>query len=266
MLSIFAVVSLLPISQASSDLRRFKVVIDPGHGGHDKGATSDGGTESDVVLRISQILANRLNEKGRFEAILTRTTDKAVDLRERSAMANKKRADLFVSIHANSHVSPSARGTEFYIPSQLSPNEESMFLAERENGLAMEVAGGSENQGDLDAIVEDLQRTANARVSLDFAQALERSWRRKFPARKTKVQQGPFSVLLGTVAPSVLIEVAYLSNPSEAQELSQSSTHNSMADAIGDGIEGFVENLDKKGRSRHSLENAKFEPLANEPH
>lgn len=248
------------------------IVIDPGHGGSDHGATNESVKESEVVLDISRMVAKQLTENSKYKIILTRDSNTAVDLRERSEIANRAKADVFISVHANSSTSPTIRGAEFYIASQMAPDEEAMFLADRENTAGKEDQEESNQPAevaavktDLEAILEDLKRTYSYRRSLDLAKSVETAWRSTFPGRKASIQQGPFAVLLSTIAPSLLVEVAYVSNSSESKELAAEKSRVAMASAISKGIEAFLalptaENIDKAKAQSHIGDHAYKRP------
>jgi N-acetylmuramoyl-L-alanine amidase len=271
------VITFLSAKTAHSATKPLTIVIDPGHGGSDHGATNDTVKESEVVLEISRLLAKQLGDESKYKIILTRDSNKAVELRQRSYIANRAKADLFVSIHANSSTSPNVRGAEFYIASQMPPDEESMFLADRENtsGEKTSEIESSEEKGpnpevsavktDLEAILEDLKRSHCYKRSLDLARAVEAAWKTSFPGRKASIQQGPFAVLLSTLAPSLLIEVAYVSNASESKELISEKSRVAMATAIAKGIESFIasptiENIDKSTTQSHIDDHAYKRP------
>lgn len=229
----------------------FLVVIDPGHGGNDGGAKSDVAKESTIALAVSQSLAESLKRDGRFEVKMTRVNDDFVTLEDRAEMANKAKADLFISIHTNWSEDPKARGKEIYFQNQLPPDEESLFLASRENqGKKM---GRTENAptvaNDVTSILEDLKRSSRIQASGRFAEFLLQNWPSDGVRRHTPLRQAPFFVISNLNMPSALVELGYLSHPAEAAKLVQPEFQKRLATALTNGIIQFKEMLDKRPRS-----------------
>lgn len=227
-----------------------KIIIDPGHGGQDKGAVFNGTKESDLTLQISTRLHSLLRQRG-FEVVMTRETDRHVSLAERARIAREHEGHLFLSIHTNSSGDIKAHGMEVYFENQLPADEESMFLANKENSDLKQkeetgwplrpIAEADHLSGDLLNIVQDLQRNFRIQTSSRFALQLAENWRgRKRPTENT-VHQAPFYVLKNVNMTSALIEVGFISNISEAEELKSASYQNEIVRGILNGIEGFTQ-------------------------
>lgn len=232
----------------------FKVVIDPGHGGTDAGAISDKIKESDITLDISKKLVSLLKKDPEFQPILTRNSDVVIHLSDRSRIAKKSKADLFISIHANSSTDLSAKGAEFYFQSQMPPNEETLFLASRENeGHEHQDEDDDSEKGDLAVIVDDLKKNEYVYNSEIFAETLVDQWKRKLPIRHEPIRQGPFHVLVSVPMPSVLIEVGYVTNNKELRRLTDNSNQNQIAEIIYKSIKNYKEKMDKSEFSSHII-------------
>ncbi|MEZ5290217.1 MAG: N-acetylmuramoyl-L-alanine amidase [Vicinamibacterales bacterium] len=189
-----------------------RIVIDPGHGGHDPGTPTTGTTEARLVLDVALRLEKLLEQDG-FEVVLTRRTDVFIPLEERTAIANRENADLFVSIHANSGRDPKARGVEVYYLSFAS-NPEAEAVAARENATS---TGGMHN---LPSIVRAIALNNKLDESRDFAQMVQRSLASRLSKTNTGmrdrgVKKAPFVVLIGANMPSILAEVGFITNRQE---------------------------------------------------
>ncbi|MDX1577103.1 MAG: N-acetylmuramoyl-L-alanine amidase [Gemmatimonadota bacterium] len=223
----------------------WRVVIDPGHGGHDPGTLGRRSREKDVVLAISRMLHEELRERERIEPYLTREGDVYVAHDVRSALAVERGGDLFVSIHANGVNDARARGFEtiFLGPAR---SEEARQVALRENrGPSVEESAGS--TGDLAFILTGLDRTENLDESRRFAGFVQNAIREARGGRSPDrgVKQGPWWVLLGALArmPSVIVEVGFLSNESEERFLTSADGQRLMARAIADAIVAYRRDL-----------------------
>ncbi len=229
---------LVPIGQQLG-LKIRRVVLDPGHGGHDPGSIGRKGTrESTVTLAIAKKLAARLEARG-LQVVLTRDDDSYVKLEDRTRKANSVKGDLFVSIHCNAAPSKKLQGIETYTLNT-SANRYSIRLAAQEN--ATSEAGVS----DLQYILADLTAKANTSESVQLAKGVQRSLvRTARNAYPNIVDHGTkealFFVLLGAKMPSILIETAFLSNPEEEQRLRSARYQDLVAKAIADGIQDFLE-------------------------
>ncbi|MCM2282708.1 MAG: N-acetylmuramoyl-L-alanine amidase [Bdellovibrionaceae bacterium] len=228
------------------------VVIDPGHGGVDTGATRGSIRESHIALSVAKKLAEHLRADNRFTVTLTRESDIALTLPERAAVAKRVKADLFISIHANASEDPRAQGVEFWFQNQLPANEESLFLVSRENqshesSNRGQSHGGDETpspQRDVSRIIEDLHRNHRIAASSDFSQTLLSAWyaegRRK---NKNAIRQAPFFVVSEVHVPSVLVELGFLSHENEGPRLSDVSHQALMARHLSEGVSQFASRL-----------------------
>jgi N-acetylmuramoyl-L-alanine amidase len=225
---------------------RLRLVLDPGHGGHDPGAGGVGGLrEKDVVLDIALRLAEKARRDGRFEVHLTRTGDTFVPLDERSARANASGADLFVSIHANAAPNPELNGLETYYLNNTG-DRATIRLARMENGLAS-AAGAAGDGSDVAFILSDLVQSYKVEESVELADAIQRSalaggraWRPEL--RDLGVKAGPFFVLVGAGMPAVLVEVSFLTHPEEGRALGERAYRDSIAEGLLRGLVRFIEN------------------------
>ncbi len=257
MLKTLIVLSLFivsPVLLAST----FKVVIDPGHGGTDAGAVGKQNSnkikESDITLSISKRVAQQLKKETSIETVLTRTNDSSINLSQRSKIAKDAKANLFISIHANSSTDSSARGAEVYFQSQMPPDEESLFLANRENeGHVHEVLNEEPLSGDLAVIIDDVKRSQYAYDSQLFAETLISFWQKDLRLRHNPIKQGPFHVLVSVPMPSVLVEIGFVSNRRELAKLLDSAYQNKIAEVISKGIKNYKEKMDKSEFSSHII-------------
>ncbi len=216
-----------------------RVIVDPGHGGHDPGALGpDGLNEKDVVLAIGLKLAEKLKEEMGLDVVMTRSTDVFIPLEERTAIANKVNADLFVSIHANASLNKSAAGIETYYLN-LAKTDKAKQVAARENNTSLEKVGL------LQTILFDLMANYkindSARLAEEVQKALySRVSRRHHEARNLGVKQGPFYVLVGATMPSILVEAAFISNDQEAELLRDPQYQEATATGIMEGIRNYL--------------------------
>jgi N-acetylmuramoyl-L-alanine amidase len=222
--------------------RAIVIAIDPGHGGHDPGAIGKGKTkEKDVALAVSRELAARINAERGMKAILIRDGDYYVDHRQRMAIARKHKADLFVSIHADAVKDRRANGATVYALSlKGASDEEARLLAERENA-AVQVGGVSLEDKDqvLAEVLLDLSQNAAMSASLDVGSQVIRELAKIIKVRRRSVQQAGLLVLKSPDTPSILVETAYISNPSEEKMLRDRSHQGRLANAILAGIRAY---------------------------
>lgn len=218
-----------------------RIVIDPGHGGHDPGARARGLTEADLVLDIALRLERLLLQQPGVEVVLTRRADVYVALEERTAIANRVGADLFLSIHANASRAANARGVETYVLN-FATNPEAEAVAAREN------AGSSKTMSSLPEIVRAIALNNKIDESLDLARMVqaalyERLRRVDRNTRSLGVKQAPFMVLVGATMPGVLAEIAFLTNSREAALLKTERYRQQIAQALFDGIMRYQRSL-----------------------
>jgi N-acetylmuramoyl-L-alanine amidase len=220
-----------------------RIVIDPGHGGHDPGARGGGTTEAELVLDVSLRLAQLLEKVPGLEVVLTRKTDDYVPLQERTAIANREAADLFLSIHANANSSAQAQGIETYFLN-FATTLSATAVAAREN------AASGQSMGELPDVVKTIALNNKIDESRDFATFVQREMVTKLrPANKTirdlGVKQAPFVVLIGAAMPSVLAEVSFMTNPQEAKLLKSSAYRQRIAEALFEAVRTYQTSLKK---------------------
>jgi len=229
----------IPKAPATSTLRR--IVVDAGHGGKDPGAVGKSGTlEKDVTLQMAKALSKELTKLIGCEVILTRSGDVYLPLEERTAIANKVGADLFVSLHANANKNRKAHGVETYYLN-FSKNDKAAAVAARENGTSIKQVS------DLELILFDLMANAkineSSRLATVIQQGLVKGLSKKYSnVRDLGVRQGPFYVLLGATMPSVLVETAFISHPREEKRLKSRDYQKSAAKAIAEAIKDYAVN------------------------
>lgn len=224
-----------------------KIMLDAGHGGKDSGAVCDHLKESNLALKITKKLGAFLEKDKDFEVYYTRSEDHFVDLDKRVLMSEKLGADLFLSIHINSSPDSRARGKEIYFQNLLPPEEESLYLAKLENDGKPENSDEDETSSDLQLILQDLKKNHKALMSSQLSEALLRNWGVKGIRRQRPIRQAPFLVVTKTKIPSVLVEVGYLTNSKEAQNLDNSNYQDRLASGLYMGIKEFKELIDKRG-------------------
>lgn len=223
-----------------SKIRR--IVIDPGHGGHDPGAVGLGGLqEKDVVLSMGLHLRKMLKNELGLDVVMTRSTDVFIPLEERTAIANKVNADLFVSIHANAAPNRNASGIETYYLN-LAKSEKIAQLAAKENGTSLEKVSV------LQAILFDLMASYKLNDSAHLAEEVQKTLHKKVRTRfgdvkSLGVKQGPFYVLVGATMPSILVETAFISNHMEEERLRDAAYQELTATGILEGIRSYINSV-----------------------
>jgi N-acetylmuramoyl-L-alanine amidase len=219
-----------------------RIVVDPGHGGHDPGALgSNGSREKDIVLQIALKLARKLHEELGLDVVMTRSTDVFIELKERTAIANKVGADLFVSIHANASLNHNSSGIETYYLN-LAKTEKVAQLAAQENGTTLEKVSL------LQAVLFDLMANYKLNDSAHLADEVQKAVYGKVGGKYTGVRnlgvkQGPFYVLVGATMPSILVETAFVSNPQEESRLNDPAYQDLTAEGIVEGIRAYITGL-----------------------
>jgi len=227
---------------------RVRVMIDPGHGGKDPGAIGPTGLkEKDVVLAIGRKIREKLSGSGEFDVRMTRDEDVFIPLEERTAMANKGRADIFVSLHINASRNRSAEGFSTYVLSRGASNREDLELAARENGVPIGKLQG------VKFIIDDMFTGARKNESLRLAKtvndAVVRHVSTRFPgAQSLGLKQAPFYVLVGARMTAVLVEASFISNAREESRLRDTS----CLDGIADGVVEAVRYYGRNGIFAHS--------------
>jgi N-acetylmuramoyl-L-alanine amidase len=220
---------------------RPKIVLDPGHGGDDPGA-SGYAVEKDVTLDVARRLATLLRKRLGAEVVLTRETDETLALKERTARANAEDADLFVSIHANANPTGRSRGIETYYLDN-STDRGTLRLAKMENGL--DLLNPPAGEASLRYILSDLVQVGKLDASVQLARSVQRGLVRRLRRRHADVvdlgvKRGPFYVLVGAYMPCVLVEVAFLSHPVEGRRLARRDYRVEVAEGLYTGIERFL--------------------------
>ena len=237
-----AAAPLRPAHAPANTGRDIIVAIDAGHGGQDPGASGHGGThEKDVVLAIARALARRVDAEPGMKAYLTRDSDYFVVLRDRIDRARAARADLFVSVHADSIANREVAGSSVYVLSERgASNEAARWLAQREN--AADLKGGvslGDKSGQIASVLMDLSQTASIGSSMEAAERVLGQLDHVGEIRKSQVQQAPFLVLKSPDIPSMLVETAYISNPGEEARLKTASHQEAIASAIFTGLRDY---------------------------
>ena len=219
-----------------------KIVIDPGHGGHDTGTIGPNGLEEkDLVLEVGRRLGKLLESRLGAEVVYTRKDDTFIPLETRTAIANQQRADLFISIHANSSRDPSARGVEtYYLNFTSSPD--ALDVAARENAVS------EKSIFELQDLVKKIALKEKIEESREFAgdvqDALHSGLAAKSPAiRNRGVKKAPFIVLIGANMPSILAEISFVSNPTDARRLETSEYRQRIAESLYRGISKYADGL-----------------------
>jgi N-acetylmuramoyl-L-alanine amidase len=219
-----------------------KIVIDPGHGGHDTGTIGPNGLEEkDLVLEVGRRLGKLLETRLGAEVVYTRKDDTFIPLETRTAIANQQRADLFISIHANSSQDPDARGVEtYYLNFTSSP--EALEVAARENAVS------EKSIYELQDLVKKIALKEKIEESREFAgdvqESLHSGLAAKSPAiRNRGVKKAPFIVLIGANMPSILAEISFVSNPTDEHRLETSQYRERIAESLYHGIAKYVDGL-----------------------
>jgi len=218
-----------------------RIVIDPGHGGHDPGAMTDGFSEAALVLDVALRLEKLLAKQPGVEVVLTRRANVFVPLEERTAIANREGADLFLSIHANASEDDRVRGIETYFLN-FAPNPAAEAIAAREN------AASARTMRQLPDIVKAIALNNKLDESRDFASLVQAAMmdRLKRANKRVKdlgVKQAPFVVLIGATMPSVLAEIAFLTNHQEATLLRGGTYRQQIAEALFNGVMRYQRSL-----------------------
>jgi len=220
-----------------------RVVIDPGHGGKDPGCFSKGGVkEKDIVLNLARILADKLKQQLGLEAILTRNRDVFISLEKRTAFANVKKADLFVSLHINAHKLRNVHGLETYFLN-MATDERAVMVAAREN------ATSEKHISDLQKILNDLMLNTKINESSRLAHEVQKGMVSRIKKRYKKVKslgvkQAPFYVLIGAEMPAVLVETGFITNAGERKRLQSKKYLETLSDGIVAGVKAYVESID----------------------
>lgn len=244
-----------PVVRAPEVRRPFVVVVDAGHGGHDPGALGGSGLrEKDVTLAISRRLVDRLNAERGMRGVLTRRDDRFLDLRARMEAARSANADLFISIHADAARNRSARGSTVYVLSEKAASDEaSRRLAARENAALIGGVELGNKDPVLASVLMDLSQNASISSSIAVGDAVLGRMGRLGRLHRPSVQQAPFMVLKSPDVPSILVETAYISNPTDERNLRSSRHQDALAGAILDGVRKYFASNPPVGRPATTL-------------
>lgn len=243
---------LLPLTSAipapttaSSVVKKPLIVLDPGHGGKDPGAISQSGRyEKNLTLTMAKETKKILESSGKYRVLLTRDKDVALALRERIAFAHKNKADLFISIHADSAKNKNAKGLSVYTISERASDKEAMALAERENKadiiLGIDLSGETQ---EVSNILIDLAKRDTMEKSSHYANLLVSKMASQVTLVKDAHRYAGFVVLKSPNIPSVLIELGYLSNKQEEKLLAQSAYRNRLSKSILQAVDAYFSTI-----------------------
>ncbi len=241
-IQIFILASLIATSTFAAT---WTVLIDPGHGGADRGAVYTGIKESELVLAVSQKLRQRFENDPRFRIQLSRDSDITMGLPDRVRKAEDLKADLIISIHANASEDARARGVELYVQNPMANDEETLFLAHQESQIVVPTKtqedGSLSKSKDVSAILEDLRRQNKFFKSLELSELLKKSWQNLRPKALVSIKQAPFFVISQGRIPSVLVEIGFLSHPQESQLLKDPRYQKEVAQIIHQGILKYLD-------------------------
>ena len=221
-----------------------KIVIDPGHGGKDPGCYLRGGIkEKNIVLSLAKTLSRKIEKRLGCEAILTRRKDVFLSLENRTAFANMKKADLFISLHINAHKQKSIHGLETYFLN-MATDKRAVMVAAREN------ATSEKNISDLQTILNDLMLNTkiseSSKLAYNVQQGMIFSIKKRYKRVKSLgVKQAPFYVLIGAEMPAILVETGFITNPTEKKRLLSQTYLESLADGIVRGVDAYIKSMDK---------------------
>lgn len=216
------------------------VVIDPGHGGSETGATGPSGThEKEITLILARALKRRLESRMAVKVVLTRNEDAGLPLNLRSAIANQNKADLFISIHLNSVRGTSAHGAETYFLATAASDARAQASAERENVDHPETASSTGSNRDLQMILWDLAQTLHLSESQRLAALIQEELNQTLKLRNRGVKQAPFTVLMGAASPAVLVELGFISNPDEEAKLLEPAYRADLVESLVRAIMRF---------------------------
>jgi N-acetylmuramoyl-L-alanine amidase len=227
--------------------KSYTIVLDAGHGGKDPGNLGNGFKEKDIALKVARIIGKDLEKHTDIRIIYTRDEDVFIDLWKRGDIANTAKADLFVSIHCDSHTS-SAYGAGTFVLG-LRGNKKNLEIAKRENAVILlednykEKYVGFDPNSAESVIGLSLLQEENLDKSLEIASIIQNNFANKLKRLDRKVKQDNFQVLRETIMPSVLIELGFLTNINEGAFLDSNSGQKQMANAIVEAIESYVDHL-----------------------
>ena len=242
LLAAFAVCPVFGQAPAEQGQRIQTMVIDPGHGGMETGAKGKfGNLEKDITLAISLKLKALVERNMGFEVVLTRDKDVDVSVENRSAIANNRKAGLFISIHANGAVQKKAAGSETFFLSLNATDEETRRLAYLENNSsALQSRIDPSSDDDLMMILWDMAQTAYIKQSSQLAELVQEELDALLGTKNRGIKQAPFKILAGVACPAILVEAAFISNPEEEQKLASEDFQVKVAEAIYRGLARYL--------------------------
>lgn len=239
------------VTQVAEPLGLRRIVIDPGHGGKDRGAIGPSGLkEKDVTLDLARRLKRALNRTGDYEVKLTREADSSLSLKARTGIANNFKADLFISLHLNAIPAQNARGSETYY---LSLVEDGSFDSAHYNNETDETDETVDDEADeLELILWDMAQAKHLDDSFRFAKNIQEEFNNLAGIRSRGVKQAPMKVLKGAQMPAVLVEVAFLTNPQEEQKLKSAAFREKIIRSMMNAILTFDREVQLRSQSATS--------------
>lgn len=230
------------------DIILHTIVIDPGHGGEDTGAIGPSGVkEKDITLALAKRLEDIIVGHLKVKVVLTRRDDTFLPLEERTAIANRNKADLFISIHTNAAFRQGASGVETFFLSFDASDDEARRVAAFENGIiTLEDNATREDTDELKDILWDMAQTEFLNESGLLAEMVQVNLCRDMEVEDRGVKQAPFLVLMGAAMPAILVEVGFITNPTEEKRLASGEVQDAIARSLFRSIAGFEEVLKAK--------------------
>jgi N-acetylmuramoyl-L-alanine amidase len=229
------------------------MVLDAGHGGHDPGATGPTGlTEKELVLDVTRRVRKMVEDRLGIKVLLSRDSDTFIALRDRTSYANRERADVFVSIHANAHRQAASEGVEIYFLSSEATDSAARQVAALENAVTSfekPAPGGRARADVVKSILWDLAQSEFQAESSQLAETVLDSMTRSLRIPNRGVKQAGFYVLGGAAMPAVLIEIGFVTNPREERKLRDSKYRDEIAAAIYAGLAEYKRRWDQRART-----------------
>ncbi|MDD2304621.1 MAG: N-acetylmuramoyl-L-alanine amidase [Prolixibacteraceae bacterium] len=266
LISLFISGNSFSASTAKENSKQMVVVIDPGHGGKDPGAVSKGIQEKDVVLGIGLKLGKYINENfPDVKVVFTRNTDVFVPLIDRSRIANRNKADLFISLHANTCGTPSLRGTETFVLG-LHRSNDNLDVAKKENSVILmednyrQTYEGFDPNSSESYIMFEMVQDNYLDQSLSFADDIQRQFKSRLESSNRGVKQAGFLVLRESSMPSVLVETGFVSNQAEANYLKSEEGQHVIASSIFDAFRKFKSRSSGSATSARHTANSNTKP------
>ncbi len=248
----FLLVMIMPCQSQDLTNKQWVIVIDPGHGGKDPGALGAFSKEKDVVLAIALKTGKYIDENIKnAKVIYTRTGDTYPELRERPEIANRNKADLFISIHANSAPQKNVRGAETYVMG-VAKNQQNLEVAMKENEVILlendhsAKYEGFDPKSEVSYIMFSLTQKVFQEQSIDLASRIQKEFRERVNRNDRDVKQAGFWVLFKTTMPSVLVETGFITNPTEEKFLNSEQGQDYLASAIYRACKQYINEIDHK--------------------